>query len=126
MQWSFLAVVALAGGVGAVARYLLAFWLKAAWPELPLATAIVNVAGCLGFGVCWGLAAQRWSAAWSAAVLVGFFGAFTTFSSFAFECHELLAARRFVWFAVDLLGQNALGLTAMAAGIGLGGMLRSA
>ena len=128
MQGSFVvvAVVALAGAVGAVARYALAAWIKGCWPELPMATAIVNVVGCFGFGLCWALGTQRWSAAWSAAVLVGFFGAFTTFSSFAFECHELLVARRFGWLALDLIGQNLLGLAAVAGGILLGGLVRGA
>lgn len=126
MQGSLLVVVALAGSVGAVARYALALGIRGWWPDLPLATALVNVVGCLGFGLCWALGAPRWSSAWSTAVLVGFFGAFTTFSSFAFECHELLVARRFAWFAIDLVGQNVLGLAAMAGGILLGGMLRGA
>ena len=56
----------------------------------------------------------------STAVLAGFFGAFTTFSSFAFDCHELLAARRFGLFAANVLGQNLLGIFGIAAGILLG------
>lgn len=116
---------ALAGGAGTVARLAIGTWVKAACPELPLATAVVNVLGCFGFGVCWALAQDRWSPVASAAVFVGFFGGFTTFSSFAFDCHELWAARRFVMFALDVVGQNVLGLAAVGAGLWLGGVLRA-
>jgi len=124
MHVSHLFAVAAAGSLGAVARFLLAHVVKLAWPELPLATAVVNVLGCFGFGLCWALAQGRWSAGAAAAVLVGFFGAFTTFSSFAFDCHELLAARRYAWLVADLVGQNVFGLAAMMLGIGLGATVR--
>lgn len=126
MQPSLLLAVAGAGGLGAVARHLLATCIKAWWPDLPLAVAVVNVAGCLGFGVCWALAAGRWSPAVHAAVFAGFFGGFTTFSSFAHECHELLVAGRTGMFLLDAIGQNLLGIAAMAAGIALGAALRPA
>lgn len=133
MQGAVVLAVAAAGSVGAVARWLLAEQLNARWPELPFATAAVNVLGCLGFGVVAALAAGRWPPAvaagrwppaFAAGVLAGFFGAFTTFSTFAHDCHELLARGRWGWFALDVLGQNALGLLAMALGLRLGALLR--
>lgn len=96
-----------------------------AWPGLPLATAVVNLVGCAGFGLCWGLAQERWSPVVATSVLAGFFGAFTTFSSFAFDCHELLVTRRFAWLAANVLGQNLLGLAALAAGIAAARMVRA-
>lgn len=124
MQVSILVAVALAGSVGALARHALAMLVQAQLPGLPVATAAVNVVGCLGFGICWALAQDRWSPLVATAVFVGFFGAFTTFSSLAFECHQLLVARRLLWFALDVVGQNLLGLLAMAAGLAVGGLLR--
>jgi CrcB protein len=117
--------VAAAGALGAVARCALAAAVHARWPAAPLATAVVNVVGCLGFGVCWAIAHERWPAWATTAVLAGFFGAFTTFSTFAFDCHGLLAARRFGWFALDVAAQNGLGVLAMAGGLWLGNALRS-
>jgi CrcB protein len=125
MQLSLVLATAFAGGAGTLARYAIAAGLRSAWPELPLATAVVNVLGCFGFGFCWALAQGRWSPLCSAAVFVGFFGGFTTFSSFAFDCHELWVARRFALFAVDVVGQNVLGLAAVAAGLWLGELLRA-
>ncbi|MFY9342901.1 MAG: CrcB family protein [Planctomycetota bacterium] len=115
-----LAAVAIAGAAGAVLRHAANLLLQSAWPGLPLAIALVNVVGCLGFGVCWSLAQGRWSPVVATAVLAGFFGAFTTFSSFAFDCHELFAERRLWLWAANVLGQNVLGLSAMAAGIAAG------
>lgn len=125
MQLSFVVVVALAGSVGAVCRHVLAGQVTALCPDLPLGTAVVNVVGCLAFGFCWALAQGRWSPLVATAVFVGFFGAFTTFSSLAFECHELLAAGRPWLFAANLVGQNVLGLLAIAAGLSAGGWVRA-
>jgi fluoride exporter len=125
MRTVLLVVVGLAGAAGSVSRHVLSSTLQAAWPDMPLGTAVVNVLGCAGFGVCWSLAQDRWSPVVATAVLAGFFGAFTTFSSFVFDCHELLAARRIGWCAVHVLGQNLLGFFAMAAGIAGGSALRS-
>ena len=47
-------------------------------------------------------------------------------SSFAHECHELLVAGRTGMFLLDAIGQNLLGIAAMAAGIALGAALRPA
>jgi CrcB protein len=124
MQGSVVLAVAAAGSVGAVARWWLAEQLNARWPELPFATAVVNVLGCLGYGFVAALAAGRWPPAVVAGALAGFFGAFTTFSTFAHDCHDLLARGRLGWFALDVVGQNALGLLAMALGLRLGALLR--
>ena len=120
MQASLLIAVAAAGSLGAVCRHLLATVVHACWPELPLATFAVNVIGCFGFGLCLSLGSSRWSPTVQGAVLVGFFGAFTTFSSLAFDCHELWQARRIALLLSNVLGQNLLGFAALWGGIALG------
>ncbi|MBL8752603.1 MAG: CrcB family protein [Planctomycetes bacterium] len=109
-----------AGSVGALARWFLVAQLQERWPGLPWPVAVVNVLGCFCFGVCWSFGDGRWSPATSAVVLSGFFGAFTTFSSFAFDCHRLLAEGRLGLLCVNVLGQNLLGLGGLAVGITLG------
>ncbi len=121
MQATLLVAIAAAGSLGAVSRYLLGNLVQAWYPQLPLATFVVNVIGCFGFGLCWSLGLGRWSPHLHAAVLVGFFGAFTTFSSFAFDCHALWQEGRYAVLFLDLLGQNVLGLAAMWGGIVAGG-----
>jgi CrcB protein len=93
---------------------------QSAWPGGPWAIAVVNVVGCFGFGLCFGAGSGRWSPVVAAAVLVGFFGAFTTFSSFAAECHAQLAARQWLLLLANVLLQNVVGIAALAVGIALG------
>ena len=126
MAIAVLLAVAAAGGVGAVSRHVLVEQVRLAAPDAPLAIGVVNVLGCLGFGVVAALASGRWPPVVTAALLSGFFGAFTTFSSFAHEGVELLARGRWLAFGLDVLGQNVLGMLGLAAGLWLGGVLRSA
>ncbi|MBK8099375.1 MAG: CrcB family protein [Planctomycetes bacterium] len=118
-----LVAVALAGACGAVARLLLARALTGFGGELPLATAVVNVLGCFLFGLAVAAWGARWSPAVQAAVLTGFLGAFTTFSTFAFEAVELAVAGRWLVACVHVAVHNALGLAALVAGRYLGRLL---
>jgi CrcB protein len=54
-------------------------------------------------------------------LLVGLLGGFTTYSSFAFQTVELLAAGRPVAAAAYVLATNAAALAAVWAGLRLGG-----
>ena len=88
-------LVALCGGVGSVVRLLVATGVRnAAGEPYLLGTLVVNLIGCFLFGVAWGYASGNWSKAMQAAVFTGFFGGFTTFSSFAFESYELFVQGR--------------------------------
>lgn len=120
-----LVAIAAAGSLGALLRVFLVQMLSTRWPGQPWATAAVNLLGCFGFGLCWAMAQGRWSPAVTAGVLVGFFGAFTTFSSFAFDCHQLLVERRYLTMAANVLLQNGVGLLAMVVGLLLGERCRS-
>src|SRR5688572_8330425 len=116
---SYLAV-AIAGSVGAVARFGLVRCLEPWSTSFPWAIFAVNVVGCLLFGVAWGMGSQRWPDVVQVAILAGFFGAFTTFSSFALDCVALIEQGRFAAAAGNVIGQNVLGGLAMIAGIAVG------
>ena len=120
-----LLAVALGGGLGAVSRYVAVLAMRAWFGASPWPIAVVNVVGCCGFGLCWALQQHRWSPTIAAAVLAGFFGAFTTFSAFAGDCHTLLAERRFVWLAANIVLQNLLGVIGIWGGIAVGTGLRA-
>jgi CrcB protein len=84
--------VFLAGGAGSLTRYLVAGTF-ARMSTFPYGTVTVNLMGCFVLGVVAHLAtAWAWSQETRAAVVVGFLGGFTTYSSFNHETTTLLAA----------------------------------
>src|SRR5688500_1374309 len=88
-------VVALAGAAGALARY--AIGLAVGPQSFPWATLGINVSGSFALGVGLTVAASHgWSPELVAAVAVGFLGAYTTFSTFAFESFDLAHTGRVV------------------------------
>jgi len=115
----------LAGGLGALSRYGLAGLMHRLYDgAFPLGTFVVNVAGCLVFGLLWGLFDARLAVPPQvrAAVLVGFMGAFTTFSTYMFEGADLLRQGQWVWALAYLGGQNLLGLAGLTLGLALAKM----
>jgi len=84
--------IACGGAGGALCRW----WLSAAvqrWigRDFPWGTLSVNVAGSFAMGLMAVLLVERLALgpAWRAGLLIGFLGAFTTFSTFAFETANL-------------------------------------
>jgi CrcB protein len=115
-----LVTIALTGGAGAACRFLLDRGVRSACGDaFPYSTFAVNLLGCLAFGVLFGLGQSRWPELARAAVFTGFLGGFTTFSSYAFECAVLLQNERWLAAAANVLGQNALGIAGVLAGIWL-------
>jgi fluoride exporter len=114
-----LLLIAVGGALGSVARYLLsAFVLRASGTRFPLGTFVVNLLGCLVFGVIAGAAEQRvaLTPASRAFLLVGVLGGFTTFSSYAFESFSLVREGQLLAASVNVIGQVVAGLVGMWAG----------
>jgi len=79
--------VAIAGAIGAPARFVIERGIRARWPaDWPWGTFVVNVSGSLALGLVVGLVlAQGVDADVRTIVGTGFLGAYTTFSAFAYE-----------------------------------------
>jgi CrcB protein len=56
-------------------------------------------------------------------IFVGFFGAFTTFSSFMFESAQLINESQYLWAAGNVIGQNIIGLLAVFVGLSIGNLI---
>ena len=121
-----LILLAVAGAAGTLARYGLGGVVQNHCGKLfPWGTVTVNLLGCALFGLVWASLDQRWSTGGEARtiILVGFMGAFTTFSTFIFETEELLHGAEWLpalgYFAVHSAG----GLAALIAGLAIGRFL---
>jgi CrcB protein len=116
-----IAAIAAGGSVGAVLRYVVARGVQRfAGESFPLGTLTVNVVGCFLFGL---LAAALTSPAvlvreeYRLALLVGFLGAFTTFSTFGADTIALIADRQMARAVAYVLLSNVVGFTAVWLGM---------
>ena len=95
--------------LGALSRWGLGLWLSTG-AGLPWGTLAANIVGGYLIGICVALfqSLPQLDPAWKLAIVTGFLGALTTFSSFSAEVVGLLQQSRFVtalgWSAVHLLG----------------------
>ncbi|MBI4306195.1 MAG: fluoride efflux transporter CrcB [Chloroflexi bacterium] len=112
--------IAAAGALGALARYGTAALVhRAVSPAFPWGILAVNSIGCFLFGLMYGYAEERRiiSQELRVVALVGFLGAFTTFSTFAFDTLNFIRAERY-WLAIgNIVLSNALGTAFVFAGI---------
>ena len=117
-----IALIALAGGLGAAARFLLDTLVRSRFrPAFPLGTVVVNVTGSFVLGLVTGLALAR--AIPDAAAVVagtGFLGGYTTFSTSSVETVRLLGDRRRRAAALNAVGTLLVAVSAAALGLALG------
>ena len=92
------------------------------WTGLHWGTLVVNGLGCFAFGLLWALGESKGLGGeeFRLAVMTGFLGAFTTFSTYAFESYHLVMMGQRLGGLAYILAQNALGLTSVWAGFTLG------
>src|SRR5690606_6328762 len=84
--------ICLAGAAGTGARYLITLWAaQRLGTSFPYGTLIVNLAGCFGIAaVMHAAVALSWSPTVRSAIVIGFIGGFTTYSSFNYDTTRLL------------------------------------
>ena len=118
-----LLLIGIGGFVGAVARYLVDGWVtRLTGAGFPWGTLVINVSGSLLVGVLFAASVERATlpAELRGPVMIGFIGAYTTFSTFMLEAWRLFEDGSFVLAALDLGGSVALGLAAVGVGLAIG------
>jgi CrcB protein len=112
-------IVGIGGFVGAIVRYALAVWIGQAWGRaFPLGTFIINVSGSFLIGLLMTLFTERYSfdPAWRLLFVVGFLGAYTTFSTFEYETGKLINDSEWLFAAMNVVLSVTAGFVALKFG----------
>ncbi len=109
-----------AGGfIGAITRYAMATWIGQKWGRtFPMGTFIINVSGSFLIGLLMTLLAERFMAnsLWRLLLVVGFLGAYTTFSTFEYETGKLLKDSELLLAGLNVVLSVFLGFVALKTG----------
>lgn len=113
--------IAVGGALGALGRYWVSGLLNNAVYKLPYGTLVCNVLGSFLMGVCFVLILEksRLSPEMRPLLMVGFMGAFTTFSTFSMETIAMLQEGHVMSAAIYILLSVLLCLVALYGGLWL-------
>ena len=119
-------IVSIGAMVGANARWIISrYAAKLLGPAFPYGTLIINIGGSLivGFFIIWTSERVLVDPRWRLLIVVGFCGAFTTFSSYAFETMAYFEQGQWAMMVANVLSNNLLCLGAVLAGMVLARVL---
>jgi CrcB protein len=113
--------VAIAGAIGAPARYLVERAISdRSGRHFPWGTLVVNVTGSLALGFLTGLALYHGLASTPKAVIgTGFIGAYTTFSTYAYETVDVAERSSSRLAGAYAVGSIVVGVAAATLGLAL-------
>ena len=114
--------VAFGGALGAMVRYAISYSFVAKFfAPFPFATFFINVSGSFLIGLTLTLFVERYTVSdyWRLFFVVGFLGAYTTFSTFEFETLSLVRGKDFFTAALYVFLSFAAGFGAVCAGVWL-------
>lgn len=117
-----LTLIALFGAIGTLARYGLQGAVQfRSGSTFPYGTLLVNLSGCFLLGLIGQLTLNRIliPSEWRLAIAVGFFGGYTTFSSFGWETAKMLEAGEWLRASTYVVASVFAGLFLSVAGIRL-------
>ena len=122
LPFSDVAMISAGAIIGANARWMISrYAAKILTPIFPYGTLFINVTGSfiVGFFMIWTTERVLVDPHWRLLIVVGFCGAFTTFSSFAFETIAYFEQGQWLLMATNFLTNNFLCLGAALAGMAL-------
>jgi CrcB protein len=107
------------GGIGSLARYIVADSIATRLGvKFPWGTMVVNVTGCFLIGLVMTILTERanLSPNWRFALVIGFLGGYTTFSSFEWETYSAVRDGG-LWIGLaNVIGSVTLGYAAVVIG----------
>lgn len=112
-------MIGIGGFVGAISRYALAVWIEQRWSHnFPLGTFIINVSGSFFIGLLMVLFTERLlvNPQWRLLLVVGFLGAYTTFSTFEYETGALLKDGEWLFAMLNVVLSVVAGFIALKLG----------
>lgn len=118
MLWAW-GAVALGGSLGAMARFGTVLFAMNVWGlRFPYGTLIVNTFGSFLAGFFLAFLVGRYSGGeyWRLFFFTGFLGAYTTFSSFAFESLVLFEQGQWLKLFINIVANNVFALGMVLAG----------
>ena len=123
MHWF---AVALGGALGSIARYALSTWIfDISSHKFPYATLAVNVLGSFFMGILFVIIVEKAAlpTEMRSLLMIGFIGAFTTFSTFSLDALGLWQNGHIFMSVVYMLATVILCLIAISSAIWLTGLL---
>lgn len=115
-----LTLIAIFGAIGTLARYVLQGVVQVrTGSAFPYGTLVVNLSGCFLLGLIGQFTMNRLviSPDWRVAIAVGFFGGYTTFSSFGWETAKMLEDGEWLRATTYVSASVVAGLLLSVAGI---------
>ena len=112
-------IVGAGGFIGAIVRYILAMWIGQRWGRsFPLGTFVINITGSFLIGILMTIMTERIieNPQWRLFLVVGFLGAYTTFSTFEYETGTLLRDSEWLYAALNVIGSVIVGFAALKLG----------
>ena len=121
-----IALIAIFGAIGTLARYgLQGFVQIRTGSTFPYGTLLINLTGCFFLGLIGQFTLKHMviSPDWRMAIAIGFFGGYTTFSSFGWETAKMLEEGEWAWASAYVGASVVAGLLLSVAGIRLANKL---
>ena len=120
-------LIGVAGLLGTLARYgLSGIVARRIGETFPMGTLVVNVIGCFLAGLLFYLLQERFlvNEVVRTALMIGFLGGFTTFSSYGLQTFALMRDGELALALTNVLVSNVLGLITVWAGYSLARLIR--
>jgi CrcB protein len=121
-----LLLVGLGGFAGAIARRVVDLWVSdRAGSAFPFGTLVINLSGAflLGLLYAWAIDRDILPSAIRGPVMIGFIGAYTTFSTLMLESWRLVEDGAWALGLLNIGGSMVLGIAAVVGGLAVGRLL---